>query len=148
MASTDRAAETSFSGFVDRHQGGAQVAGGQHHHRPARPRRALARGQFGQELGVAGKLEAGVVERRLGDRGGDQARHVAGQGQARAGLDPADDLGGVGAGGLAGDHRRQQGMSRTGRATAKDVQGLAGPVTVLTFTPPPAEASIGRRPPP
>ena len=67
---------------VDGDRNGLQVRAGEHHHRPRR-RAGPRRRQRAQELGVAGMAEAGVVERLLGDRVGDD-------GAGEAGADIAD----------------------------------------------------------
>ena len=96
--------------LVDGDQADAQVAGGEHHHRPAGAVEAGGGGQLGQEFGVAGEGEAGLIERRLGDGRGDQPARLAGEREARGGLDPADDRPGRRGGGFPRDHRRRQGQ--------------------------------------
>jgi len=71
-------------------------------------------GQVGEELGVAGEGEAGGIERRLGDGRGDDARDLAGQGQAGRGFDPPDDRPGGSA--LPETTGAGSGMSSTGIA--------------------------------
>ena len=76
----------------------------------------IALGERAEELGVAGKLEAGVVERRLGDRIGDDGARRAGLHQADGAFDRLDRRGGevgtrragsrVGAGGERDDRQR------------------------------------------
>jgi hypothetical protein len=130
-------------GLVDGDQGAAQAPGLQHHHRAARAVDAVRGGQFGQELGMARKLEAGGVERRLGDRGGDQAADRAGEGQAGAGLDPADDLGGVGARRLAGDDARLQRHVEHGQGVGEDRRApVSGAVTLRRLIWPPPGAPV------
>ena len=61
-----------------------------------------ARRQMRQIFGVAGKAEAGIVERLLGDRAGDDGRGVAGKAVGDGAVDGLDGAGGIGRVGLAG----------------------------------------------
>ena len=92
-------------------QRGAEALDRQHHDRTAGALVVGAGGEFAQKFGVAWKLKAGLVERRLGDWGGDEAANRAGERQADAGFDPADDGGGGG----------RRGLARNDRATERDV---------------------------
>ena len=88
---------------------------GQHHHRPC------AAGELGQELGVAGKAEAGGVERRLVDRVGDHGRGGPGAGQRhrprRCWRSPRRRVAGPGGPGVGRDplaqRQHRQGVRRT-----------------------------------
>ena len=72
---------------VDRQRHHPQRRADQQHHRPA------AAGELGQELGVAGKAEAGGVEGRLVDRVGDHGRRGPSAGQRHRPHDAGDDGG-------------------------------------------------------
>ncbi len=112
-------------GLVDGDRHGAQAARGQHHDRPARALHGRLGGQFAEKFGMAGKLEARLIEGRLGDGGGDHGLHGARQGQAHRRLDPGNDLGGVGAGRLAGDDPHAQRNVEHGQGVGEHSASLA-----------------------
>jgi hypothetical protein len=68
-----------------------QIGGRQHHDRAARPFERRGRGQFGDEFGVAREPKSGLVERGLGDGGGDDTRREAPEGEVHRLFDPGHD---------------------------------------------------------
>ncbi len=107
----------------DRHR--PQLRPGQHHHRLARP--AGPRGRQGaEELGMPGMLEAGIVERLLVDRIGDQrgggpGAHVADRPGDR--LDHRRGVGAVRRSGFGGDRRFQRQYRQRTVETGRRVGG-------------------------
>ncbi len=77
----------------DRH--GAQVRSRQKHHR-YRLDPGVTKGQMRQILGMAGKAEAGVIKRLLGDGAGDDGGGLAGKAVLDGAVDGLDDAGRVG----------------------------------------------------
>ena len=51
---------------------------------------------MGEIFGMAGKAEAGIVERLLGDRAGDDRGGAAGEDVVDGAVDGLDDAGGIG----------------------------------------------------
>ena len=95
---------TSRKRQVGGHRNGAQRRAGEHHHHvPGRNAAAL-----GDELGLAGMLEADGVELLLGDRAGDDRRRGAGPGKADRELERVERAMRAGDAGMAGDGRRRR----------------------------------------
>ena len=121
------AAEASAQRDVDRDRHDGERRRPDHHHR-LRLAAPIAFSELAEKFGVAGKLEAGGVERRLGDRIGDDGARCAGLYRSDGAFDRFDRRGGevgarrarfcVGAGGERSDRQRarEDGGGLAGRA--------------------------------